>query len=358
MQGPLLECIPNVSEGRNLEVVDALTAAITSVEEVRLLHRDVGFDANRTVFTFLGAPEAVLEAAKRLADAVVQHIDLTDYSGTHPYIGALDVCPFVPLFGLDMEVAKQVAKQMAEYLGNDLSIPAYLYEKSATRPTYRLLANVRKGGIRAVSLRSRQRRDCSPSSEQNHPNSSLNLGQDFGPDGIHPTAGASVVGARNLLVAYNINLTTADVTVARTIAKAVRATGSGHRLAGVRAIGWYQASFGFAQISINVTNIKRTGLAKIYETVREEAQKHNCDVAGSEMIGLVPFSALVVAGHAYGGRSLSEFASAKLAIEKLGLTSQPMGPATKLRYASEDDPHAGKYGDFDQVAELWQARSA
>jgi len=341
MQGPLLECIPNVSEGRNLEVIEALTAAITSVSEVQLLHRDIGADANRTVFTFLGPPAATIEAAKRLASAVVSRIDLTEYSGTHPYIGALDVCPFVPLFGLPMDVAKQAALEVAQYLGYELKVPAYLYEKSATRPAYRLLAKVRKGGIQAVRLR------------QNQSDTNLDLGPDYGPGGVHPTAGASVVGARNLLVAYNINLTTTDVKVARTIAKSIRATGNGHRLAGVRAIGWYQASFGYAQISINVTNVNKTGLATIYEAVRQEAQTYNCDVAGSEMIGLVPFSALVAAGHVYGGSSLSDFASAKLAIEKLGLTSQPIGPATKWRYVSSDDKHVGQYGDFDQVADLW-----
>ncbi|MFK8055139.1 MAG: glutamate formimidoyltransferase, partial [Saprospiraceae bacterium] len=295
MQGPLLECIPNVSEGRDLKVIDALTASITSVSGVRLLHRDVGADANRTVFTFLGSPDAVIEAAKRLAKATVEHIDLTNYSGTHPYIGALDVCPFVPLFGLEMEVAKKAADEIAAYLGEELNVPSYLYDKSATRPIYRALSKVRKGGIQAASLRRSSR--GVQGLRQNNPDSALNMGPDYGPDGIHPTAGASVVGARNLLVAYNINLTTSEVSVARAIAKAVRATGNGHRLPGVRAIGWYQESFGFAQISINLTNVKRTGLAKIYETVREEAQKHGCDVAGSEMIGLVPFSALVAAGH-------------------------------------------------------------
>lgn len=353
MQAPLLECIPNVSEGRDLSVIDALTATITSVAEVRLLHRDVGYDANRTVFTFLGPPEAVVEAAKRLAVSVVEHIDLTNYSGTHPYIGALDVCPFVPLFGLEMEVAKQAAVEVASYLGEALHVPSYLYEKSATRKAYRSLAKVRKGGIQAASLRSRWRRDCSPSSEQNDLGVGQNLGPDFGPDGIHPTAGASVVGARNLLVAYNINLTTSDVVTARAIAKAVRASGNGHRLPGVRAIGWYQEAFGHAQISINLTDVKKTGLAQVFEAVRQEAQKRECDVAGSEMIGLVPFSALVAAGHVYRGEALSDYASAKLAIERLGLTSQPVGPSTKMRYATGNDPHAGKYGDFDQVAELW-----
>jgi len=341
MQGPLLECIPNVSEGRNLEVIDLLTAAIDSVAEVQLLHRDVGFDANRTVFTFLGPPKAVVEAAKRLGAAVVEHIDLTTYSGTHPYIGALDVCPFVPLFGLEMEVAKAAALEVAQYLGDKLKVPSYLYEKSATRPAYRLLAKVRKGGIKAASLR------------QNHPDMALNVGPDFGPSGIHLTAGASIVGARSLLVAYNINLSTKDVNTARRIAKSIRATGDGHRLVGVRAIGWYQESFGYAQISINVTNVNKTGLATIYEAVREEANKYECDVAGSEMIGLVPFRALVTAGHQYGAASLPDFTSAKLAIEKLGLTSQPIGPATKMRYAFKGDMHAGKYGDFDQVGELW-----
>jgi glutamate formiminotransferase len=351
MYGPLLECIPNVSEGRNLAVIDALTAAITSVEDVRLLHRDVGADANRTVFTFLGPPRAVIEAAKRLAVSVVEHIDLTNYSGTHPYIGALDVCPFVPLFGLDMKVAQEAAIEVAKYLGEELEVPAYLYEKSAIRPVYRSLAKVRKGGIEAARLRKSTRfvRDL----RQNHLDPAMNLGPDFGPDGIHATAGASVVGARKLLVAYNINLTTSDVQTARAIAKAVRASGTGHRLPGVRAIGWYQEAFGNAQISINLTDVKKTGLAMIYETVRQEAQKHNCDVAGSEMIGLVPFAALVAAGKVYGGESISDHASAKLAIDRLGLTSQPMGPATKLRYPTDGDSHAGKYGDFDQVAELW-----
>ena len=169
MERPLLECIPNVSEGRDLSVIDLLTTAITSVPEVRLLHRDVGADANRTVFTFLGPPTAVIEAAKRLAIAVVKHIDLTNYSGTHPYIGALDVCPFVPLFGLDMEVAKDAAQEVATFLGEALRVPSYLYEKSATRPLYRSLAKVRRGGIKAASLRrSSSRSAAGRGLRQNH----------------------------------------------------------------------------------------------------------------------------------------------------------------------------------------------
>lgn len=306
MPKPVLECVANCSEGTNLKVIDLLEEAITSVEGVKLLHRDVGIDANRTVFTFVGAPERVSLSAKQLATACAKHIDLRKYSGTHPYIGALDVCPFVPLFGLPLQAALSVAKEVAQYIGETLLIPTYLYEHAATRPEYHSLAAVRKGGLPAVALRSKDDGN----------------GPDFGPSsGIHPTAGACVVGARDILVAYNINLTTKDTSLARKIAARVRSKGKGNRLPHIRAIGWYQNQFDCAQVSINLIKYKSTGIKAAFDAVTNEARILGIDTAGSEMIGLVPLDAMLSVSQEQYPTIGSEQAGVDAAIEYLGLNA-------------------------------------
>lgn len=269
MPAPQLECVPNVSEGRDLRLVDRLAAAITSVPGTCLVHRDVGRDANRTVFTFLGPPEAVRLSAKRLARACVDLVDLRGYAGTHPYVGALDVCPFVPLWGLDPALARAAAEDVGAYLAGELGVPVYFYEESARRERFRNLARVRRGGLASVPGR--------PPED----------GPDLGGPLPHPSAGVSVVGARGILVAYNVNLATADARLARAIARELRGS-----LPAVRAIGWYQAAFGCCQVSCNLLDYRVTDMATAYAKTGEIAARHGTSVAGSELIGMAPAAAL------------------------------------------------------------------
>ena len=269
MPQPYLECVPNVSEGRDLRVVDILTAAIRSVAGTRLLHRDIGADANRTVFTFVGRPEDVRLSAKRLAAACVEVIDLRHYRGTHPYVGALDVCPFVPLWGLDPVLAKAAAADLGQYMAAELGVPVYFYEHAARREKFRSLAEVRRGGLGDIANRA--------------PEDAPDLGGPL----PHPTAGVSVVGARDILVAYNVNLATADVRLARRVARRVR-----EELPRVRAIGWYQAAFACAQVSLNLLDYRVTDMAAAFAKTAEVARALGTDVAGSELIGLAPAGAM------------------------------------------------------------------
>ena len=273
---PLLECVPNVSAGRDADLVEALTGVILGVEGVDLLHRDRGVDADRTVFTFAGPPAPVTEAARRLARAARDRIDLRAYAGTHPFVGALDVCPFVPLFGLSPKHALQAAQELARYSAHELGVPVYLYEHSATRPRYRSLAAVRRGGLAAVAARAGE------------------LGPDLGAE-AHPTAGVTVTGARDLLVAFNVNLADDDPALAREVARRIRTAGPPRRagaLPALRAIGWRQEAMGRAQVSCNLLDYRRAGLGEVYAAVRREARALGSDAAGSEPIGLVPADAL------------------------------------------------------------------
>ena len=324
---PLLECVANVSEGRDRTVIARLAGAIAQTPNVQLLHTDSGVDANRTVFTFVGPPDSVGEAALALAAEAIACIDLRDYDGTHPYIGALDVCPFVPLFGLPGSEALRIAEHVGQRLGERYRLPVYLYEQSATRPAYVSLAAVREGGLPAVAKRYREALS-----------GDLGEGPDFGPEGVHPTAGASVVGARDILVAYNINLDTDDVRVARRIAKCIRASGNGRRLPGVRAIGWQQPTFSCAQVSVNLTDYRRTGMGEVFRAVTEEARALGHATAGSELIGLVPLVALVNVPPAFGEAMMSVAGSVARAVRVLGLDA--LAPfdarARVLEYAVAD----------------------
>jgi glutamate formiminotransferase/formiminotetrahydrofolate cyclodeaminase len=269
----LIECIPNFSEARRPEVIDQIAAAITSVEGARLLDRSSDLDHNRTVLTFAGEPSAVEEAAFRAIRTAAELIDLDQHTGEHPRIGATDVCPFVPLSDATMEDCIAIARRLGERVGGGLGIPVYLYEAAATRPERANLENIRRGQYEGLKTEIE---------------SDPNRKPDFGPSKL-PKAGATVIGARNPLIAFNVYLTTGDVEIAKKIAKAVRHSSGGLRY--VKGLGLLVE--GRAQVSMNLTNFRETPLARVVEFIRREAQRYGVGVHHSELVGLIPQEALV-----------------------------------------------------------------
>jgi glutamate formiminotransferase len=250
----LIECIPNFSEARRPEVVDQIVAAIKSVEEARVLDCSSDLDHNRTVITFAGTPFAVEEAAFRAIKTAAELINLDNHTGEHPRIGATDVCPFVPLSEATMEECIAIAKRLGERVGHELGIPVYLYESAATRPERVNLENIRKGQYEGL---------------KSEIESDLERAPDFGPAKLG-TAGATVIGARNPLVAFNVYLTTSDVEVAKKIARSIRHSSGGLRY--VKGLGMLVE--GRAQVSLNLTNFRETPIARVVETIRREAQRY------------------------------------------------------------------------------------
>lgn len=272
----LVECVPNFSEGRRPEVLDEIVGAMTEVDGARLLDKEMDADHNRAVVTIIGEPEAVLEAAFRGIAKARDLIDLTKHEGEHPRMGAADVCPFVPVRGVNMDDCVALARRLGERVGTELEVPVFLYEAAATRPDRENLAAVRKGQFEGL-------RDAIGTDPDREP--------DFGPSRIHPTAGAMAIGARPFLVAYNINLGTADVKIAKTIAKSIRHSGGGLRY--VKAMGFEIKDRGIAQVSINMVDFRGTPLFRVFEMVKSEAARYGVPVIGSEIVGLVPADALV-----------------------------------------------------------------
>ncbi len=276
MAREIIECVPNFSEGRRKEVVDAIAAAIASVPGVKVLDVEMDANHNRAVVTFIGDRKAVAEAAFRGAHKAVELIDLNVHRGEHPRIGALDVCPFVPISGVTMEDCVAIAQAVGERIAKELKVPVYLYEEAATRPDRRALPDIRKGEFEG--LREAIKKDP-------------NRAPDFGPRELHATAGATVVGARAPLIAFNVNLGTADVKVAKNIAKAIRESDGGLRY--VRAKGFELKDRGIVQVSMNMTNYKGTPLFRAYERIKAEAERYGVAIVGSEIVGLVPLEAIV-----------------------------------------------------------------
>ncbi|HET9906677.1 MAG TPA: glutamate formimidoyltransferase [Anaerolineales bacterium] len=273
MTTQLIECIPNFSEARRPEVIDQIAAAITSVEGARLLDRSSDLDHNRTVLTFAGPPEAVEEAAFRAIQTACELIDLNNHTGEHPRMGATDVVPFVPLSGTTMEECVAIARRLGQRVGEELGIPVYLYEAAATRPERANLENIRKGQYEGLRSEIESNPDRAP---------------DFGPSKIG-TAGATVIGARNPLIAFNVYLTTSDVDIAKKIAKAVRHSSGGLR--NVKGLGLLVE--GRAQVSMNLTDFRETPIARVVETIRREATRYGVGIHHSELVGLIPQDALV-----------------------------------------------------------------
>jgi glutamate formiminotransferase / formiminotetrahydrofolate cyclodeaminase len=273
MPNPLVECVPNFSEARRPEVVEDILRAITSVTGVIVLDRHSDFDHNRTVLTYVGSPEDVEEATFRAISKAAELIDLDKHSGEHPRIGATDVVPFVPISDVTMEECVQIAQRLGRRVGEELGIPVYLYEQAATRPERQNLENIRRGQYELLKEEINSKPERAP---------------DFGPAQIGP-AGATVIGARPFLIAFNVYLSTDDVKIAKDIAKAVRHSSGGLRY--VKGLGLLVE--GRAQVSMNLTDYRRTPVARVVEMIRREAQRHGVAVHHSELVGLIPQEALV-----------------------------------------------------------------
>lgn len=324
----LLECVPNFSEGRNPESIRLIAAAVERTPGVYLLDVDPGQGANRTVMTFAGAPESVLEAAFQAIRVAASVIDMRTQTGTHPRIGATDVCPLIPIEGLTMEETAELGRRLGKRVGEELAIPVFLYEESASALNRRNLATIRSGEYEGLPEKLKDP-----------------LWQpDFGPVSFHARAGATVIGARDFLVAYNVNLNTTSVHLAQQIAAVVREKGrllrhldTGQPLRdeggnlqripgacpGVKAIGWYIPEYGRAQVSMNLTNLSRTTVHTAFEACRKAAAVLGVEVTGSELIGMIPRRALLEAGVYFSEKKnevcISEEELMSTAVRALGL---------------------------------------
>jgi glutamate formiminotransferase len=275
MARQLVECVPNFSEGRDAAKIAAIVDAIRSVPDVVVLDQESDADHNRCVVTFVGPPKAVADAAFRSVEKAVALIDLTRHQGAHPRIGAADVVPFVPIEGVTLEDCVKLAERVGNEIWNRLKVPVYFYEAAARRPERVNLENIRRGQFEALLAEMANIPERAP---------------DCGDPVCHPTAGATVVGARKFLIAYNINLGTPDVSIAKKIAKTIRFSSGGFRY--VKSMGVTLASRNLAQVSINLTDFEQSPVHVVFETVRREAERYGVPVVGSEIVGLIPKKAL------------------------------------------------------------------
>ena len=271
----LVECIPNFSEGRRPEVLEAIANAIRQTPGVTLLDTESDKDHNRSVMTFIGEPEAVKRGMLAAAAKAVELIDMEKHRGEHPRLGAIDVVPFVPISGMTMGDAVELARRLGKELWERLHVPVYFYEEAAAAPSRKNLPDVRRGEYEGRKL-DIKKPEWKP---------------DVGEPAMHPTAGAVIVGARYPLIAYNVNLKTANLDIAKRIAKAVREKDGG--LPAVRALGFELKERGIVQVSMNLVNYHKTGISRAFEAVKAEAAKAGVEVEGSEIVGLVPLEALV-----------------------------------------------------------------
>jgi glutamate formiminotransferase len=278
----LIECVPNFSEGRDASKIDAIVDAIDAVPGVLLLDRSSDPDHNRSVITMAGEPEVVVEAALRAVGKAAEVIDLRRHTGAHPRIGATDVLPFVPVSGITLKDCVLLARRAGREIWERYRIPVYFYEAAARRPERVNLESLRKGHFEGLRKEVLLNPDRSP---------------DVGEPRLHPSAGATVVGARKFLIAYNINLATPDVEIAKRIAKAVRFSSGGLRH--VKAMAVDLRARGLAQVSMNLTDFEQTPVARVFEMVKSEAARHGVGIAGSEIVGLIPRRALESAAASY-----------------------------------------------------------
>ena len=332
MNEALIECVPNFSEGRDPAKIREITDQIESVEGVRLLDVDPGKATNRTVVTFVGNPEAVIEAAFRAIKKAGEVIDMHHHTGEHPRMGATDVCPLIPVSGISMEETAAYAKKLGERVGNELGIPVYLYEHAQSNPARKNLSVIRGGEYEGFFKKIKQP-EWKP---------------DFGPDEFPASTGATVIGAREFLVAYNVNLNTTSVRRANAVAFDIREAGrkvkdeNGNevvkpgKLKAVKAIGWFIEEYGIAQVSINLTNISITPVHMAFDECVKSADSRGLRVTGSELVGLIPLQALLDAGKYFLNKQkrsvgVSEEELIRLAVKSLGLDElSPFDPNKKI----------------------------
>lgn len=298
----IMEAVPNVSEGRNENIINQIADRVRSASPARLLHVDSNADANRTVFTLAGEPDDVRQSAFALIQAAAELIDMRVHSGAHPRLGAVDVCPFVPAKNITLEEAAQQARQLAQDAAEKLHLPVYLYEANAQTPQRKNLSFIRKGEYESLPQKLKE------------------LPPDFGPrefDRSVQKTGATVIGARNFLLAFNVSLNTQDVTAAKQIASVLREKNGG--LPALKAIGWYMKDYHCAQVSFNLTDYHKTGLAQAFEACKQEAARLGITATGSELIGLAPEEAFLNAGRFYTPAQADKTALLETAVRELQL---------------------------------------
>jgi len=271
----LVECVPNFSEGRRPEVIAAITEEVKKVAGVSLLNINSDASHNRTVVTFIGEPQAAKLAAFNACAKAAELIDMEQHQGEHPRVGATDVIPFIPVSDITMEECVQLANELGQEIADKLNIPVYLYEAAAKTPARIKLPDVRKGQYEGLKT--------AIASPERQP--------DYGPAKMHPTAGATVVGARQFLIAYNINLSTSDVNIAKKIAGSIREAKGGYKYC--RAMGVMIEDRNMAQVTINMVDYTGTPLHRVFETVKSEAARYGVSIIGSEIVGMVPLQAIV-----------------------------------------------------------------
>jgi glutamate formiminotransferase/formiminotetrahydrofolate cyclodeaminase len=296
---PILECVPNFSEGRDRNKINAITEEIRKVPGVKLLHVDIGNDAHRTVVTFSGDPDAVVEAAFLACKKATEVIDMRQHKGVHPRFGAIDVLPFIPVKGITMDETVQLTRKLAFRLGNELGIHVYCYEYAAFREERRNLASCRAGEYEGLEAKIKDP-EWKP---------------DFGPGIFNAKTGATAIGARKFLIAYNVNLNTGNINIAKSIAGRIRESGipeyaaktNGEQLKkrtpgkfkGLKAIGWYIPEYGKVQVSTNITDMDKAPIHEVFEEIKRLSTQYNVEVTGSEIIGLIPMKPLLEAGRFY-----------------------------------------------------------
>jgi len=329
----IVECVPNFSEGRNMAVIDKITDEIKKVPGAGLLDVDPGKDTNRTVVTFAGDPDAVLEAAFQAIKKAAELIDMSKHSGAHSRMGATDVCPFVPVSGVTMKDCVEISKKLGRRVADELNIPIYLYEEAATSEERRSLAYIREGEYEALPEKLKQ--------EKYKP--------DFGEPVFNAGSGATVTGAREFLIAYNINLNTRNVKIARKIANLIREkgrdvknkeTGKKEQVPGtckaVRGVGWYIDEYNMAQLSFNLLNYNITPVYKVFEDAERFAHEFGVRVTGSELVGLIPLQAILQCGRYFilkqgGTTGVSEKELIRVAVQTMGLKELgPFDPEHKI----------------------------
>jgi glutamate formiminotransferase/formiminotetrahydrofolate cyclodeaminase len=359
----LIECVPNFSEGRDMTVIKKITDEIEKSEGVKLLDVDPGAATNRTVVTFVGEPEYVIEAAFRAVKKAAEVIDMRKHKGEHPRMGATDVCPLVPVANISMEETVEYARRLAERIGGELDIPVYCYENAAFQEERKNLANCRSGEYEGMPEKLRDPR----------------WKPDFGPAAFNATAGVTAVGARDFLVAFNVNLNTTSTRRANAIAFDVRERGRPLRengditgkivkdekgrplmqpgtLKAVKAIGWFIEEYGLAQISMNLTNISITPVHVAFDEVCRKAEARGIRVTGSELVGLIPLRAMLDAGRYFLSKQqrslgVSQSELLKIAIKSMGLDElKPFNPKEKIIEFMIGDDEGSKLVDMDLTA--------